>query len=485
MVPHVNVVLTTHKPRMFFWLIALCPLPFGHVGSLTARLPSILAILASVALTMRLARRFYGQATGELAGAVFITTYLVWDKGRSAQTDALLCFLILAALTQFEAFRAGDAAPRPAGIAFWIAAAFATLTKGPVGLLVPLLIALVTLAADRNLSAWRRFAPVSGPLVFIAILAAWIGFVAWANDGPYSVWGAVREHVIDRAVHGMHHKQPFWYYATVLPVQLVPWSGLVPAAVVLAWRERRPGPRFLVVWAVAVVVFFSIPVEKRDLYVLPAYPAFAILVGRAVTALEAGTKAIPRALALAPHVLIQGIVVLAGLALPVYASRSGVIPVKVALAPAVILVAMGIAAIVLASSGRMRRAATATIAGTALAYVVTATLVFPALDPMKSARSFSLKLAAATAASRAAGHEVVAFDVGNLPEAFAFYSNGVYAKESSDLAVLERHFAQDARVFAVTDEEQLAALSPSVRARVVVLEHQTLASRSVVLASNR
>ena len=64
-VPHVNGVVTTDKPPLFFWLIALFSLPFGTVLSATARLPSVLAGLATVALTMRLGRRMWGERAAQ------------------------------------------------------------------------------------------------------------------------------------------------------------------------------------------------------------------------------------------------------------------------------------------------------------------------------------------------------------------------------------------------------------------------------------
>src|SRR5438093_1254910 len=116
-VPHVNGTITTDKPPLFFWIIALLSLPAGRVTPLTARLPSALAGLGSVVLAMRLARRaaaapgtarlapeapaVSGEADAGLAGLGLATTHLHWDKARSAQIDALLAFLILAALSAF------------------------------------------------------------------------------------------------------------------------------------------------------------------------------------------------------------------------------------------------------------------------------------------------------------------------------------------------------------------------------------------------
>jgi 4-amino-4-deoxy-L-arabinose transferase-like glycosyltransferase len=484
-VPHVNGVVTTDKPPLFFWLIALVSLPFGQVSSLTARLPSTLAMLAATALTMRLARRFSGETAGPLAGLIFATTYLVWDKGRTAQIDALLCALILVALSAFEAFRAGDAGGRRAGIAFWSAAALATLAKGPVGLAIPLGVALVTLAADRNLRAWRRFAPLTGPVAFLGIVATWMAVATIGGHGEYSVWGAFQKHVLDRAVHGMHHKQAFWYYARVIPAQLVPWTALAPAAIVLAFKRRDAGDRFLLAWAAFVVIFFSIPVEKRDLYVLPAYPAFAILAARLVEALEAGGAAVPRRFATIPQGILSAFVFLLGVAIPFVIGRTGFVSTRTSLLPALALALTGAVSLTLILRGRLRGAVTATIAGITVAYLATATLVFPVLNPIKSARGFAERLAALSADSRSAGHTVVAFDVGNLPQALALYSNGLYTNETSDPAVLERHLAQEARVFAVVNATDLDRLSADARGRLVVLHQERLAGRPVVLVVNR
>ncbi|MEX1311735.1 MAG: glycosyltransferase family 39 protein, partial [Candidatus Sulfomarinibacteraceae bacterium] len=146
LVTHVNGVVNSHKPPLFFWLIALFSIPFGAVTELTARLPSALAALGTLVLVMRLGRRWFGSGTAAVAGLLLITSYMFWDKARWSQIDSLLCFLIWAALSAFEAWRAGDADGRRAGMIFWAAAGLAVLAKGPVGLLLPLGVVIVVLA---------------------------------------------------------------------------------------------------------------------------------------------------------------------------------------------------------------------------------------------------------------------------------------------------------------------------------------------------
>ena len=490
-VPHVNGVVTTDKPPLFFWLIALLSLPFGEVNSWTARLPSALAALGTVALAMRFGRRFYGPRTAALAGAVLATTYLFWEKARWSQTDSVLCFLIWSALSAFAAFRAGDLEGRKAGLIFWLAAALAVLDKGPVGFLLPLGIALCILIIDRRLRIWRRFAPISGPLLFAAVLAAWVLFTIFGDDSGYSVWGALREHFVDRGIHGMHHKQPPWYFLKVLPVVLMPWTALLPGALVLAWRRRLPADRFLLVAALFVVAFFSISTEKRELYALPAVPAFALMVA-ALVGKVAGWREPALDVEPAPsrrwvtlgQAFLGGLLVLVGLAAPLAAERAAELAPWMTWAFAAIFVAAGVATVAFALRGRILPAALAPAAGLAVTYLLVAAAVYPRFEPRKSARPFALRIQEVTADSRAAGLPVVAYHLGNLPEPFAYYTNGMYTVETDDIEVLRRHLERPETVFAAVDGGRLDGLPEALRRRLGVIDSTRLSRRLVLLITN-
>ena len=408
-VPHVNGEVTTDKPPLFFWLIAVFSLPFGKVLSLTARLPSALASLGTVALTMRLGRRQAGEKAGALAGIILMTTYLFWDKARTAQIDALLCFLVLVALSAFEAFRAGDADGRRAGLLFWGAAGLAVLAKGPVGALIPAGIALTVLAFDRDLGAWKRFAPWTGVLVFVAIVASWIALATIGGHGEYSVWAAFEKHVLSRAVHGMHHKQPPWYYLTVLPVQLLPWSALVPGAILLAWRRRSDAnERFLLIHALFVCAFFSIWTEKRDLYVLPAYPAFALLLSRLLVAAEDSVSGVDRRWITFPFVATGVLLILAGVALPLAVRRTVPALGVPWLPPALALAATGIATLVAVRAWRPPVTARTLAIGMGAVYLAIVTWVYPRFDASKSARALGEKIREVAGPAHANGDPVLA-----------------------------------------------------------------------------
>jgi 4-amino-4-deoxy-L-arabinose transferase-like glycosyltransferase len=483
-VPHVNGEVTTDKPPLFFWLIALFSLPFGKVLSLTARLPSVLASVGTVWLTMRLGRRLAGDAAGTLSGVVLMTTYLFWDKARTAQIDALLCFLILVALSAFEAFRAGDAEPRRAGLLFWTASGLAVLAKGPVGVLIPVGIALTVLAFDRNLGAWKRFAPWTGPLVFLAIVASWMTLATVLGHGTYSVWGAFEKHVLNRAIHGMHHKQPPWYYLTVLPVQLLPWSALVPGALVYAWRRRGDAnDRFLLVHGLFVCVFFSIWTEKRDLYVLPAYPAFALLLSRMFVAAYDGADRLDKRWFSLPIVMTGALLLLTSVALPIAVVRAvptlGVpwLPVSLALA------GTGIATLLAARTCRPTVTARTLAIGMSVVYLATVTWVYPKFDAIKSARALGETLREVAGPAKAGGADVVSSGLGNVVQGLAFYSNGVYTRVVDDPGALATQLTGDGANVAVIDSESFAKLPEGVRARLGVAGRFEMSRLTVLIVS--
>lgn len=491
LIPHVNGVITTDKPPFFFWLIAVCSAPLGAVLSVSARFPSLLATLGSTALIYRLGRRIGGDRTGFLAGLVFATAYLPWDKARSAQTDAVLCFFILTALTAFEAFRAGEADGRKAGILFWAAAGFGTLTKGPVGFLLPLGVVLVTLIWDRDLARFRRFAPLLGPIVLLSVIALW-AVPAELFGGEYSLWGALKTHFINRGLQGMHHKNPPWYYLGTIPLQFLPWSFLLPGALLLTFRRRDRTDRFLLAVVLFILLFFTLSGERRDLYVLPAFPALALLVARFAGA-RLGWETGPgvaaprlpnRGWLLIPQGILGGLFLAAAAMVPRLARKEVAALAQPAIVLAIVIGLGGIALLIVALGRREAPALWTTAACMSVIYLTAAAFAFPALNPVKSARAFSDSLKSATASSRAAGQPVLAFRLSNLPEAFSFYS-GVYTLETGDMAELIAHLNKPQEVFAALDQRILAELPPATRNRLSVVAQAELSRNQVRLVVNR
>jgi 4-amino-4-deoxy-L-arabinose transferase-like glycosyltransferase len=287
---HLNDEPYTQKPPLYFWLAAAAGAPGGRVTEAAARLPSALAGIALVALTLRFGSRLLGAASGVLGAALLLTTFELADNARRVQLDVLLALFETAALAAFWRLDRGIGSRRRQQLALHAALGLAVLTKGPVGFLVPVLGMASFLGWERRLSALRAAFPPWGPLLSVAPGVAWIaGAVALAPPGFFGE--AVVENVFGRFFAGTAHARPIYYYLLQFPVGFLPWFLLAPLVLRAARREVfAPGAgddgrrawRFLIAWVAATLLFFSLSSGKRGIYALTCHPAAALLVADAL-----------------------------------------------------------------------------------------------------------------------------------------------------------------------------------------------------------
>src|SRR5256712_7149673 len=273
------------KPILFYWIVMTSFLLFG-VSEASARIGSVFAAAGGLLAVFALGRRVCRHPMGALGAAIVLATSLEYViLARAAVTDMTLTLFItlgmLAAVRCIEDGRPLRAAL--AGAAFGLA----TLTKGPVGALLPAVALVMYLIAARRADLVR-------PRLLAAAIA---GFVLTA--GPWYVYMGLRypslllgtflgQGNLGRFLAPEHRAFPF-YYVAVLFAGLLPWSGGLPAALWHAARpsswsdERRsgarPGPLFLLCWFGAVLAVFSLSASKLPSYILPAFPPAALLLG--------------------------------------------------------------------------------------------------------------------------------------------------------------------------------------------------------------
>src|SRR5690606_31223143 len=178
----------TRKPPLYFWLAAAAGAPGGRVTEAAARLPSALAGVALVALVLGFGRRLLGARSALLGGALLLTGFELADNARRVQLDVLLALLETFALWAFwridETVRAGARVGRAHPAVLHAALGLAVLTKGPVGFLVPVLVASAYTAWERRPASLRAAFPPWGALLSIAPGLVWIaGAVALAPPG--------------------------------------------------------------------------------------------------------------------------------------------------------------------------------------------------------------------------------------------------------------------------------------------------------------
>lgn len=285
LVPRLNGAIYTQKPPLLFWAINGAALATGELDEWTVRLPSALAAVGATLLVFLIGRRLFDERVAWLAALVYATSFKVLWQARVAQIDMLLAFLVaLSAWCWLRAFQDS----KPGGyLLFFFVAGLATLAKGPVGLLPFLFSALAFLWVSGRRREIRAMEIGRGLLVWAGVVAAWL-LAATLQAGT----GYLRELVLTQNLTRYFdpgstpvmsgHLKPWYHYLTTLPVDFLPWSLLLPAAFWVPWREGawrgEAGYRFAVCWTVVPVLFFSLSSAKRSVYLLPMFPAVALLV---------------------------------------------------------------------------------------------------------------------------------------------------------------------------------------------------------------
>ena len=214
--------------------------------------------------------------------AVIASTPLFLAFGRIVILDMALALFVATSILAGYLAEEGPRLHRPWSLLATGAAGMATLVKGPVGFLVPLLVLAAFHAASRRPRAiLRLFSPVNA-LLFAALVLPWfLSLSARHPDFPH--YGIVEETLRRYATSSFHRTGPFYYYAPVLLAVLFPWSVLLPESIAVAARVRSrlcPADRLFILWAVVVVLFFSTSQSKLPGYILTAVVALGVLVAR-------------------------------------------------------------------------------------------------------------------------------------------------------------------------------------------------------------
>ena len=178
------------------------------------------------------------------------------------------------------------------------------------------------------------------------------------------------------------------------------------------------------------------------------------------------------------------LLILLGSAVPFAAQRVDEVPSWTIFVLAGILLATGLSTLWAVVKKNLFAAAVLPAAGFAAAYLFVAAVVLPMADAFKSSRNFAEIIVVETADSRAAGHEVLAFDLGNLPIHYAFYTDGIYTIETNKAADLARHLDQEARVWAVANAKRLDELPAGIRDTVEIVATTHASRRDVALIAN-
>jgi len=315
---HLNREPYTEKPPLYYWLVSAASLLPGEVTERTARLPSALAGVATVAATVWLGTLLLDRRSALLGAALLLTVFKFSHLARRVQFDVLLTFFELGALAAFWRLDRGLGSAARNRLALHAGMGLALLTKGPVGFLIPVLSMAAYLGWERRLGDLRRAFSAPTLLVSLGPVLAWLA-LAVSLAPPDFFDRTVGTGLVGRYFEGTSHARPFYYYLYQFPVEFLPWTLLWPAVLVAGRRifaasgaddARRRAWRFLLAPVAVSLVFFSISAGKRGLYLLPCFPAAALLCADSLWRLLAGRRRPPRPLAAGAALGGVGLVVL-------------------------------------------------------------------------------------------------------------------------------------------------------------------------------
>jgi 4-amino-4-deoxy-L-arabinose transferase-like glycosyltransferase len=279
-VPTFNYKLRLDKPVLLYWLQATAYHLFG-INEFAARLPSALAALLTLFVTYELGRRLFDSSAALLAALVLASSVAFCGAAHFANPDALLNLCIVLTLWCFW-----NHYTRRVG--WWLLGAGAAcglgmLAKGPVAVVLPMATTMLFFLGRRELRQLWEPRLLGAALMFLLVAAPWYVWVGVETKGEW-LSGFFWKHNVARAVGAMeNHSGPFFYYGLVLIAGLTPWSAFLgPTAwhALRAVRQRQnadSGKQFLLCWIAVWFVFFTIVRTKLPNYILPVYPAFALL----------------------------------------------------------------------------------------------------------------------------------------------------------------------------------------------------------------
>ena len=339
MVEHGNWILPInnggdipYKPPFFHWCIALFSLLQGHVSEFTSRLPSALALVAmSVGGFVFFAKRKNANMA-LLATLLSLTAFEVHRAGINCRVDMVNTAFMVGAL--FLMYRWWERGKHSMPWLAILCMSGATLTKGPVGMLLPCAVMGVFMLTQRE-SLWSAVWRLGLTALLSLVLPLCWYYAAYLQGGDEFL-RLVKEENIDRLLGKMayeSHENPFWYNFLTLITGWLPYTLLfVFSLFVLPWKRfsksgfmqsvRRAEPMQVFVWLAfgLILFFYCIPKSKRSVYLLPCYPFMAWLMAQYVVWLVANRLSAVKAYAWLMSVL--GVV----LSVAFVVLKTGVVP---------------------------------------------------------------------------------------------------------------------------------------------------------------
>ncbi|MFB3884572.1 MAG: ArnT family glycosyltransferase [Thermodesulfobacteriota bacterium] len=519
---HYNGKIYPDKPPFFFWAVAVSSFFWQGFHSYAVRFVPALFGTLTVLLTFLFGKALYSSRTGFLSGLILATSIEFAYLSIRANIDTTLTFFTTAALfcfLQWHRYRRPrlGASPglsagqefRPVTLpaeeeegvklgptghgkqetlliyGFYASLSLATLTKGPVGFILPLLVVLVYLAVQKDWKSMRQMKLLPGMLLFVGIVLTWY-VPAVIKGGEDYLNMTLFRHTIDRFSEGWSKPRPIYYYFYNFPIDFLPWTLFLPAAIAYGYSRERVQERkeflFITLWFVLIFLFFSLSKGKRALYLLPLYPAASLMVGKLWNDLvSAPMDHFGHAWISIPLYGFIGLTLLAGAAIPLVVSMKLPSYVPYSLPLAFLLVGGGLAIFVLYRFENYGAILCLMVGIVAAGFFYSSRVIFPLINPYKSARFISEEVTSRILPGEKLG---VYGRIGASP--YNFYTGIVPIIELNTRSELLRFVESPERVFCIIPFNEFSQLQNTEGPpKVQLISRRKTGDKDVALVTNR
>jgi 4-amino-4-deoxy-L-arabinose transferase-like glycosyltransferase len=280
--PRFNGFIYLEKPPLFYWMQASVMALFG-LSEGSVRLVPLVSGLSCCAMVYGAGARWFSRQTGLLAAIILGTMAIWYGSSRLVTLDILLaCFVTAALISLFEAVQATSPSARRGWlIAMYLSAAAAVMTKGLVGVVLPGITGLIWMVLSRRYSVIRTVLDPLGIAIFLLAVVPWHVLVAGRAPGFLDFY-FLHEHFARFTTNVHHRAGPIWYFLPVVLIGVSVWIGPVLISLAGLRKARDGATAFLAIWVAVVFVFFSLSGSKLPGYVLPLFPALALLAAERV-----------------------------------------------------------------------------------------------------------------------------------------------------------------------------------------------------------
>ena len=283
--PRLNGVKYFEKPPLQYWATAAAYKAFGE-HEWTVRLWPALTGFAGVVLVYLVGAALFGAIAGFYAALVLASSLGYVMVAHVATLDMGVTFFMTLTLAGLLLGLRAEATPANRRLWIhvgWAAMALAALSKGLMGIVLPAMVVAAYMVVERDFGLLRRVHLWTGSILFLVITAPWFVAVSVVNPGFFDFF-FIHEHLQRFLTNTARRPGPWWYFFPILALTILPWFVTLFGALPAGWKKVGPPAgfqprRFLLLWAVLIFAFFSLSSSKLPSYILPIFPALALLMG--------------------------------------------------------------------------------------------------------------------------------------------------------------------------------------------------------------